>query len=163
MAVDGGVDVVEHGHVLVELVADLHAELALARDAGPQRVQLRVLLVQDLLVVRVDLRVRHLPRRVPVPRPPVLRVVPVPAAPEQLRLQVGVAGSGRRGVVGEPHRLGGCAGALGPQVRRRGSGLGVGSGGRRGGVLEVAVEGRVVRMRERGRGRGRGEAVELRR
>lgn len=80
VAVDGAVHVVEHGDVLVELVADPHRELALPRDADPELVQLLVLLVQDLLVVRVDLRVGHAVRLVPVPHAPVVRVISVPAA-----------------------------------------------------------------------------------
>lgn len=57
VAVDGGVDVVEHGDVAVELVANLQAELALAADGGAEAVEVLVLLVEDLGVVVVDLLV----------------------------------------------------------------------------------------------------------
>lgn len=55
--VDEGLLVLEHGDLVVELVADLHAQLALAADGLAQAVELVVLLAQDAAVVRVHLHV----------------------------------------------------------------------------------------------------------
>ena len=48
MPVGGALHLVEHGNVGIELVADLHAELALAADGLAQTVELLVLLLEDL-------------------------------------------------------------------------------------------------------------------
>lgn len=57
VAVDEGLLVLEQGDLAVELVADLHAQLALAADGLAQAVELVVLLAQDAAVVRVHLDV----------------------------------------------------------------------------------------------------------
>lgn len=57
VAVDEGLLVLEECDLVVELVADLHAQLALAADGLAQAVELVVLLAQDPAVVRVHLHV----------------------------------------------------------------------------------------------------------
>lgn len=114
MTVHGDIDVVQHGDVVVQLVADLHAQLALARYAGAQPVELLVLLLQDPLVVRVDLHVVQLARLIPVPHRVVRRVVAVAAA-EELGFEVRAARIVGR-VVGEAHRFGNGAGVLGSEA-----------------------------------------------
>ena len=144
VAVDVALDLVEHEHVLVELVADARAQLALPADRRAQPVQLVVLLRQHLRVVRVDLlvgeavRVRHGEGRVGL------------VAVGEERLARGVRGGGR-GVVAEAYGFGGGA--------RRG-GRGGGRGG--GGVREVGRERGVVGLRDGAGGWGlRGAGGEL--
>ena len=124
VTVDNALVVAEHGDLVVELVADLHAQLALAADAGAEGVKLGVLVGHDLLVVRVDLHVGHVGAGdvVAVARGGV-RVVAV-GAEEPPRVGVGVGGGVRaglrlevRGCVGEADGLGGGllgTGILGP-------------------------------------------------
>lgn len=57
LAVGGALALVEQQDLAVQLVADLHRQLALAGDGLAQRVELRVLVRQDLPVVGVDLGV----------------------------------------------------------------------------------------------------------
>lgn len=112
MAVDEGLLVLEEGDVAVELVADLHAELALAADAGAEAVELLVLLGEHLAVVGVHLHVGVEPRGVVAVAGGRVRVVPVGPVEESRGGGVFVVGVG--------------AGALGEGV-----------GGRGGGVLEA--------------------------
>jgi len=100
MAVDALVHLVQHQRVLVELVADRDRDVALPRDRLAQRLQLRVLVPQHRLVVRVDLRVAEV---AVVWRGCGLRfgrVVRVARWEECAALRV-------RGVVGEAHGFGG--------------------------------------------------------
>lgn len=57
VAVNEGLLVLEHGDVVVELVANLHAQLALPRNGRAQPVELLVLVGEDLAVVGVNLLV----------------------------------------------------------------------------------------------------------
>jgi hypothetical protein len=142
VAIGGGLDVVEHGDLAVELVADLHAELALAADGLAEAVKLLILLLEDAGVVLVELLVVKGGGLVAVAGR-VGRVVAVGAEKAVAGL---VGSSGGRGRVAEADRLGGLAGG----------------GGRDGGsVSEVVAELVRVGVREGGGGGGAGEAVEL--
>ena len=100
MAVGQALRLLEHGDLVVELVADLHAQLALAADALAQAVELRVLVGEDLAVVSVDLLVRLEPGGLVAVALRRVRVVAVRLV-EELRLDVR---DGRR--VLEAYRLG---------------------------------------------------------
>lgn len=57
MAIHKRLLVLQHGNLVIQLIANLHTELALARDGFPQPVELLVLLGENLRVVCVDLLV----------------------------------------------------------------------------------------------------------
>lgn len=139
MAVNDLVDLIEHGDVAVELVADLHAELPLAADGLAEAVELLVLLLEDLGMVGVQLLVVEQLGVVAVAG----RVVP----------DIRVVAVGAKEVVG------GLLLLLGRVAEADGLGVLLGGGG--GGAGEVAGEGRGVGAGERGRGGRVGEAVEL--
>lgn len=67
MPVGGALDLVKHGNVGVELVANLHAQLALAADGLAQPIQLLVLVVENLGVVLMELLIVHLAGLLTVP------------------------------------------------------------------------------------------------
>lgn len=163
LAVGGALALVQHQHVLVELVADAQRQLALPLDRRAQRIQLRVLVGQDLSVVGVDLGVGQILRGdvVPVAGRVVilglcccgLRVVAVgeELGAGLLRFEVGGRGGEANGFL---LLLGG--GRLGCWG---GGGLWFGGGGL--GVGEVGCERGVVGVGEGGGGGGGGDAVEL--
>lgn len=122
----------------IQLVANLHANLALAADGLAEAVELLVLLLEDLGVVLVQLLVAHLDGGV--------------AVAGRVRVGVGVVAVGA-----EELRRRGCRGVT--EADR----LGLARGGRRGGggVGKVGRERGGVGVREGCRGGGGGEAVEL--
>lgn len=141
VAIDRDINIIKHGDLVVQLVPDLHAQLALARYARAEAVELLVLLLEHALVVRMDLHVAHAARLVVVAHR-VVRVVAVPVA-EELRLEVRVC-AGTRRVIREAHRLRHAAGAvLWSQARVRVRGA---AGRFPGRVFEVWVEGGIVRV-----------------
>ena len=95
------IHILQHLHLIVELVANLHAQFPLPPDAVAQAIQLLVLLPQHALVVRVDL---------PVVQRAVIRRqrIGVVAVGEQSGAvgRFGVVGAAGAGVVVKAHRLG---------------------------------------------------------
>lgn len=139
LTIRDALDLVQHGDVAIQLVANLHANLALAADGLAEAIELLVLLLEDLGVVLVQLLVAHLDGGVAVAGIIGVMVGVVAVGAEELRCWGG-------GGVAEAHRLG-----LARRRGRRG----------RGGVGKVGRERGGVGVRERcGRGGG-GEAVEL--
>lgn len=84
--VRGALDVVEHGDVGVELIADLHAQLTLPADGLAQAVEVLVLLLEDVGVVLVQLLVVHPAGLVAVAGGGVVAVRAIAVGPEEVIL-----------------------------------------------------------------------------
>lgn len=149
--------VLKHSNLVVQLVPDLHAELTLPADTCAQRIELRILLGEDLAVVRVDLHVVEPRGRIAIARG---RVWVVAVGLVEERCGGLLIGEGCGVGVLEAHGLVGrrAAGGAGAEGARLFAGRGRGGGGC---VGKVGGEGRVVGMREGGGCARRGEAVEL--
>lgn len=110
----------------VQLITDLHAQLALAPDALAQPVQLLVLLLEDLGVVGVDLLVVELGGVVAVAVGLRVRVVAVAREEGVRRVLPGILVAA--GAVAEADRFGGLGGGCVGEVRGEGVVVGGGEG-----------------------------------
>lgn len=120
--VRSALDVVEHGDVGVELIADLHAQLALPPDRLAQAVELLVLLLEDVGVILVQLLVVH-PAGLVTVAGGVVAVRVIAVGPEKVLLLCCCCCCccGRGGGVAEADCLAGLAGGA---ARSAGGGVG---------------------------------------
>lgn len=160
-------DIIQHLDLPVQLVPDLDAQVPLPADALAQPVQLVVLLLDDVLMVRVDLLVVELGV---VGAWLVVGGGRVVAVGEEGGAVGGVLivivrgveeGAGAR-VVAESDRFGEVGGGAVGGALEGGGGGDAWPGGRFLGMGEVAGEGWVVGLGDGGGGRLRGKALELR-
>lgn len=164
--------VLKHSHMVIQLVANLHAQLPLPANRLAQPIELLVLVGQDLAVVLVDLLVRLETGRVVVVALRCVRVIAVGAVEERRGggIVIVLERGGRRRqwivVVGEADLFLVAWGRTGAAKGRLGGGVETGRGragwfqGR--GMCKVGGKRGVVGMGDGGCVCGGGEAVELR-
>lgn len=95
MSIGGALDLVEHGYMRVEFIANLHTEFTLTTDGLAKAIELFILILEYLRMVLMELLVVHLSSLVAVAEA-VIWIVAV-GSEEVLR--------GRGGCVAESDRL----------------------------------------------------------